>query len=197
MTLEGLWHEAVCVLGGTPAPTDLDVRYAESHRGYHNADHVLAVVRDVEWLAEGLDARDRAVLRLAALAHDVVYDGKPGDDERASARWVLDHLEVPERRRVAELVLATIDHEADDEGAALLMDADLAVLGSEPAAYERYRSAVRAEYAHVPDEAWRAGRARVLEQLLARDPLYVTPRARDRWGSRAVVNLRAELSGLR
>ncbi|MBB5957512.1 putative metal-dependent HD superfamily phosphohydrolase [Saccharothrix tamanrassetensis] len=197
--LEALWDKAVRVLGGRPGTAgDLDARYAEAHRGYHNTDHVLQVVRDVKVLAGHRTAEERAVLALAALAHDVVYDGKPGEDERNSAKWVQQRLHEAgvEPGRVVELVLSTIDHTASDEPAALLSDADLAILGSDEDDYERYRRAVREEYAHVPDEAWRVGRAQVLRGLLERDPLYVTSPARDRWESRAKANLAAELDTL-
>ena len=195
--LEARWHDAVRVLGGAHGPGDLAERYAEPHRGYHNADHVLAVVRDVNALAVDRTARERAVLTLAALAHDVIYDGVPGEDERRSAEWARERLTgLPEADAVAELVLATADHASDDPLTCLLLDADLAVLGSDPATYERYRTAVRAEYAHVPDDAWRVGRADVLRALARRDPLYATPHARARWEVRARANLAAELSSL-
>ncbi|XVS65620.1 HD domain-containing protein [Actinosynnema sp. CA-299493] len=185
------------MLGGANGPGDLVERYAEPHRGYHNADHVLAVVRDADALAADRTARERAVLTLAALAHDVVYDGEPGEDERRSAEWARARLAgLPEADEVAGLVLATADHTSDDPLTCLLLDADLAVLGADPAAYERYRAAVRAEYAHVPDDAWRVGRADVLRALAGRDPLYATPHARERWEDRAKANLAAELSSL-
>ncbi|RKT52881.1 putative metal-dependent HD superfamily phosphohydrolase [Saccharothrix australiensis] len=194
-----LWDEAVRVLGGRPGTAgDLVDRYAEGHRRYHDARHVLAVVRHVTDLAAHRADQERAVLVLAALAHDVVYDGEPGEDERRSAAWVGERLAAAgvDGRRVAALVLATADHRAADELTGLLLDADLAVLAAEPDDYERYRLAVRAEYAHVPEDAWRVGRGRVLRGLLERDPLYVTPRARDRWESRAKANLAAELATL-
>ncbi|WP_367131756.1 hypothetical protein [Saccharothrix sp. HUAS TT1] len=195
--LEVRWWEAVGELGGARGPGDLADRYAEPHRGYHNTDHALAVVRDVNLLAVDRTARERAVLTLAALAHDVVYDGEPGVDERRSAEWVRERLAgLPEADAVADLVLATADHVSDDPLTCLLLDADLAVLGSDPAGYERYRAAVRAEYAHVPDDAWRVGRAKVLRTLAGRDPLYATRAARDRWEERARTNLAAELSSL-
>ena len=197
--LRARWHAAVRELGGARDPGDLADRYAEPHRGYHNADHVLAVVRDADVLAEAdqRTARERAVLTLAALAHDVVYDGVPGEDERRSAEWARERLAgLPEADEVAALVLATSDHASDDPLTCLLLDADLAVLGSDPDTYERYRTAVRAEYAHVPDDAWRVGRANVLRALARRDPLYVTPHARERWEVRAKANLAAELSSL-
>jgi predicted metal-dependent HD superfamily phosphohydrolase len=95
-------------------------------------------------------------------------------------------------------VLATADHTAPrgDHLAAALLDADLAVLAAGPADYERYRRAVRAEYAHVTDEQWRTGRAAVLRALLAKDPLYGTPSAAREWTARAHHNLTGELASL-
>jgi predicted metal-dependent HD superfamily phosphohydrolase len=52
---------------------------------------------------------------------------------------------------------------------------------------------VRAEYAHVTDDAWRTGRAAVLRSLLAKDPLYLLA---THWESAARRNLAAELAGL-
>jgi predicted metal-dependent HD superfamily phosphohydrolase len=202
--LESLWDNAVRVLGGVPRPTDLCERYTEPHRGYHNADHVRQVARDAEALAADHDERDRALVTLAALAHDIVYDGKPGDDERRSAEWVRDQLSatgVPEGdiRRVERMVLATLTHEAADGDrlTAVLLDADLAILGADPPAYERYRAAVRAEYAHVDEAAWRLGRTAVLRSLLDREHLYLTEAARDRWTARARANMTAEVASLR
>jgi predicted metal-dependent HD superfamily phosphohydrolase len=202
--LESLWDNAIRVLGGVPRPTDLCERYTEPHRGYHNADHVRQVARDAEALAADHDERDRALVALAALAHDIVYDGKPGDDERRSAEWVRDQLAatgVPDGdiRRVERMVLATLTHEAADGDrlTAVLLDADLAILGSDPVAYERYRAAVRAEYAHVDEDAWRVGRTAVLRSLLDRDQLYLTAAARDRWTATARANMAAEVASLR
>jgi predicted metal-dependent HD superfamily phosphohydrolase len=187
----------VRALGGRPTPTDLLTRYQEPHRRYHDLTHVRQVVRDAAALSDGVD---RALVVLAAWAHDVVYDGRPGVDERASAAWARRHLTAAgvaegHTARVEGLVLATIDHVAPpgDHLAAVLLDADLAVLGGAPADYERYRLAVRAEYAHVDDDAWRVGRRAVLTGLLAKDALYQGEQARQQWEAAARRNLRLEL----
>jgi predicted metal-dependent HD superfamily phosphohydrolase len=194
------WNDAIRKLGGDPRPTDLDARYAEPHRRYHDTTHVRQVVRDAVALTEG---RDRALVALAAWAHDVVYDGRPGDDERASAAWARRQLTEAgladtDIARVEGLVLATLDHTAPpgDHLADALLDADLAILGAEPGGYERYRLAVREEYAHVSDDDWRVGRAAVLRSLSDREPLYRTAEARERWAVPARRNLAGELAGL-
>jgi predicted metal-dependent HD superfamily phosphohydrolase len=194
------WAQAVRALGGVPAETDLVERYGEPHRKYHNATHVEAVLSEAALLAD-LPADDNAVLTLAICAHDVIYDARPGEDERASAQWARDRLieaGVPSRHiaRVEALVLATIKHESDDELAHILLDADLSILGAEPADYDRYVSAVRQEYSFVPEDAWRQGRAAVLGNLLDRKDLFQTTKARARWDEQARANLRRELTHL-
>jgi predicted metal-dependent HD superfamily phosphohydrolase len=209
--VETAWTDAVCLLGGdrqvaVAAAAELGTRYAEPHRRYHTGAHVQAVLRDVAVLAAelGLPAEERAVLALAAGAHDVVYDGRAGEDERRSASWARDWLTRAgvgpgPVGRVEELVLATAGHAAPahDLAAWVLLDADLAILGAEPAAYDRYRAAVRQEYAAVDEPSWRAGRTAVMSKLLARDQLYRTEAGRRRWDAPARANIARELDSLR
>ena len=51
---------------------------------------------------------------------------------------------------------------------------------------------MRAEYGHVSDDDFRAGRARIIESLLAAPALYRTPTAGD-WEDAARRNLTSEL----
>ena len=78
----------------------------------------------------------------------------------------------------------------------MLCDADLAILASGPERYQVYVEAVRAEYEHVDDRTFAAGRAAVLRGLLARDPMFSTPTGRDRWEAAARANVTAELARL-
>ncbi|MFN2559954.1 MAG: hypothetical protein ABR571_01490, partial [Jatrophihabitans sp.] len=187
------------------AAADLARRYGQAHRRYHTAAHVDAVVRDCALLGAevGLTAPDGIAVALAACAHDVVYDARPGLDEEASAEWArtwLTRATVAHglAERVADLVLATATHVSapGDVAAAVLLDADLAVLGSAPEDYARYVSAVRQEYGTVFDDDWRTGRSHVLGTLIGRPRLYVTEAAHSRWEERARLNVSIELAGL-
>ena len=196
-----IWDDAVRALGGAPDSGDLMERYAEPHRAYHNTFHVASVVRDSWALADAFafTSDERAILTLAACAHDVIYEGKPGDDERASAAWArerLTGLEKADVTRVESLVLATITHSSDDPLAHVLLDADLAILGSEPEHYDRYSQAVRQEYSQYDDSQWRTGRTRVLKTLLDREVIFVTEPARQLWDAAARTNLARELQSL-
>jgi predicted metal-dependent HD superfamily phosphohydrolase len=177
---------------------DLLDRWSESHRRYHGCTHLLAVLEALELLT-GPAEPPRTVL-LAAWFHDAVYRGIAGEDEEESARLAevrLAEAGLPAEdvAEVARLVRLTSDHRpasGDDDGA-LLCDADLSVLGREPESYARYVAAVREDYAHIGDADFAAGRAAVVRQLLALDPLFHTDRARTLWLDAARRNLRGEL----
>jgi predicted metal-dependent HD superfamily phosphohydrolase len=147
-------------------------RYREPQRRYHDARHLLAVLRQVDALA---GEQDLFLVRLAAWFHDAVYDIPVREltNEEASARLALRELsraglEQEDLTQVARLVRLTADHvpgTRDPEGD-LLCDADLAVLASPPEAYAAYVEQVREEYADVPEKDFLTARAAVLEPWL-------------------------------
>jgi predicted metal-dependent HD superfamily phosphohydrolase len=175
--------------------------WSEPHRRYHDLAHLAAVLGLVGRLADS--ATDPGAVRLAAWYHDVAYDPERIDNEQVSADRARAGLRglVPDERidEVARLVLLTATHdpEPDDANGAVLCDADLAVLASPPEAYAAYASAVRAEYGHLSDEAFTAGRIAVLERLLGLPQLYRLPAVAEQWTARARANMTAELSLLR
>lgn len=194
---------------GAAARAALDgllTRHREPHRRYHTAVHVAHVLRAVARLAEaiGADAATTRTVRLAAWYHDAVYDPRAaaGANEEASAalaeRELVDLGEPAAlAAAVARLVRLTAGHQPapDDRAGALLIDADLGVLAADPATYQAYVNGVRAEYAHVDDDAWRAGRAAVLRGFLDRPRIHHLDVEPER-EARARANLAAELSGL-
>ncbi len=171
--------------------------YDSEVRRYHTLTHARLVRDDAVALASRFDVVE-PVLALAAWFHDVVYERRPGHDERASAELLSEHLDVLGRTDLAArgraLIEATIGHDpGDDVGLAVLVDADLGVLAAPPAAYVGYVKAVRAEYADVPTDRWRQGRAAVLRSLLARPRLFALAVERE---APARANLTGELAGL-
>ncbi|TYB46751.1 HD domain-containing protein [Actinomadura chibensis] len=177
---------------------ELDGRYGEPHRRYHTREHLTAVLDLVDELAA--HAANPDAVRLAAWFHDAVYDPERADNEersaRLAARMLADtDLPEPDVERVVRLVELTASHapEDDDPDGQVLCDADLAILGADPDRYAAYAAAVREEYAFVPDEFFKAGRAEVLNGLLALPKLFHTPIARERYEEHARANIRTEL----
>ncbi|WP_372509587.1 HD domain-containing protein [Streptomyces humicola] len=186
--------------GPDPVPygENLLRRWAEQHRRYHTTDHLLAVLDRAEGLAAYADNPD-AVL-LAVWFHDAVYRPDRSENEERSASLAERALteagvEAELVAEVARLVRLTTDHDPapGDRNGEVLCDADLAVLAGSPQEYAEYAAAVREEYAFVPDDAFRAGRAEILRQLLAPERLFRTPYGEQHWERRARRNLATEL----
>lgn len=184
----------------TATGRSLLARWAEPHRRYHGLSHLTAILGTVEELAGY--ASDPDAVRLAAWYHDGVYAGLPDDEERSAqlAESDLTALGLPADlvAEVARLVRVTVAHDPapGDHNGEVLSDADLAGLALPPAKYQHNSALIRAEYTHVPDDAFRAGRARMIEMLLAGSGLYRTPVGRNRWESAARANMNAELTTL-
>lgn len=184
-------------------------QWSASTRAYHNSAHLLEMLNALDTLYSP-GAPPRTAI-LAAWFHDVVYDGNPGQDERASADFAADTLsplvstgvlDTQEIEEVTELIEATITHEASPrlqnalENFALFLDADMAILAADSARYTRYAQAIRFEYSHFSDEDFRAGRSKVLKDLLARESIYLSPQGQALWEQDARRNIHTELEQL-
>jgi predicted metal-dependent HD superfamily phosphohydrolase len=176
--------------------------YAATGRHYHDTAHLDDCLAQLAKI-DGLSAAERQRLRFALLWHDAVYDPRRGDNEEVSAEQARRQLaaagvDAEEREEVARLILLTKGHQVarDDRLGALLVSIDLSILGAAPERYRAYAEAIRREYAHVPEAAYRAGRAAVLQSLLDADPLYPDPDYRARLEESARRNLTSELGRL-
>ncbi|MBA8793988.1 putative metal-dependent HD superfamily phosphohydrolase [Friedmanniella endophytica] len=176
---------------------DLLDRYAEPHRSYHTAEHLAAVLTRIDEFA--VRDNDLYTVRLAAWFHDAVYQlkGLEISNEEASARLATRELgrrgfDQEDINEVGRLVRLTETHQPgpSDRDGTLLCDADLAVLGSDPDGYARYREAVRAEYPQLDDATFAAGRLAVLQRFGGRQVFRTT--AGRRLERAAQTNLEAE-----
>ncbi len=151
-------------------------RYAEPHRHYHTLAHVRHCLREFDAIRDLADHADS--VEMAVWFHDAVYNTLSKDSEERSAdlaRNVLDVGGFGEAfcDRVAELVLATKHAAAPTfNDAALLVEADLAILGQPEATFDEYERGVRREYAWVDDASFAAGRTAVLGSFLARPCIF-------------------------
>ncbi|AXH97436.1 HD domain-containing protein [Ornithinimicrobium avium] len=186
--------------------------WSQEHRRYHTPQHLAEVLRALDELtgAGHLDARQALLARAVGWYHDVHYDpaARPGSNEQRSAMMARDHLH---RMGVEDWavdaveagVLMTADHDADGPGRVAEQqvldaahDADLWILSAPADRYAAYRTQVREEYAHVPDDAFRAGRAQIIGAFAERERIYRTAHAHEGWTARARANLAAELADL-
>lgn len=204
------WVAAARGAGATAAEPDLEAagayllgRWSEPQRQYHDVSHLTAVLDVVDEHAELTPHADR--VRLAAWMHDAIYDPRAlGDanerDSAAFAEGLLTTLGAPPgiAAEVARLVGLTAGHatEETDPDGELLCDADLAILAAGPERYTAYTEAIRREYAHVPEDTFRAARAQVLVSLLELPAIYRHAPLHEAWEEKARKNLEKELRTL-
>lgn len=207
MALIDRWRRTWTALGlDEPAGVfdDLAARYAESQRAYHTLQHLGECFEVLD--ASAVEPHDRGALELALWFHDAIYAPRRKDNERRSAdlaRAQLTTVDGASLERVDRLIMATL-HDADpnepgpdDPDAHLLVDVDLAILGSERARFDEYEVQVRREYRWVPSFAYRSARARVLRGFLERERIFTTAWFHDRFEERARRNLERSLERAR
>jgi predicted metal-dependent HD superfamily phosphohydrolase len=197
---------ALAGVGAADHGRELIERYQDPSRRYHTTEHLTHVLDVVEELAGA--ALDVRAVRYAAWFHDAVYsyevdaDSQPSNEECSAqlAESVLRTTGEPDTlvQEVARLVRLTEHHapQPDDRNGAVLCDADLAILGSDPVAYARYRAQIRAEYRRIPEPVFRTGRVKILRELLALPTLFHTDAARSRYEAAARANLAEEIASL-
>lgn len=93
------------------------------------------------------------------------------------------------------LLSETGKFEAIDMNQHALCDAHLGALAVEPQRYRKYSLRIREEYAHIPLTHFLAARIKIVQRLLARKKLFMSPLASS-WENTARQNLTVELAAL-
>ncbi len=183
----------------------LKARYSESQRHYHTWAHIEALLRHYEAAKPRL--RRPVPVLWALYFHDAIYDPMAKDNEDRSAVLLEQeeqtHLSTDDLAFAATIIRATAKHvipeglnENDTADLAAFLDMDLSILATRAEVFDQYEKDVRAEYAFVPEEAFRKGRAAILQNFLARPRLYFTASAHKDWEDAARANLSRSIAAL-
>ena len=179
---------------------DLEREYGAPERRYHTSRHIADCLVKLD--AHRALARRPAEIEIALFFHDAIYDPRRADHEERSADWAArflagEGLHADAVRRVRALVLATRhDAQPDDDDQKLLVDIDLSILGAAPRTFGEYDRQIAQEFAWLPVEQYRSGRAAVLREFLARPRIFATLAFFASYEARARRNLMRALSAL-
>lgn len=185
--------------------TRLAALYGAADRHYHGMSHIedlLALAHDHADLVDDADALEAAIW-----FHDAILDTRRADNEALSARlageWLVARAAAQRVEAVIAMIEATATHVIPNHvtpsvrnDMSAFLDMDLSILGASPERFDEYEAAVRKEYSWVEDDAWRQGRALVLQRFLDRPVIYATPRFRDLYEDAARANIARSLSKL-
>ncbi len=164
---------------------ELRRRYGEPHRAFHDWARVAELIDMAEEVAGGIG--DRTAFILAILFHRAVFDPRLPDAAGRSVATMHEligaSLPGGTLDRAAMLIRAVSEQQipqTEDPSlrgdAALLLDFEHAVLGSEEARYTAYEAAIRREFPHLPDDRYRQARAATLTMHLWKDRIFITDR---------------------
>lgn len=182
----------------------IEKKYSESHRKYHNMQHLRELFAYVDEYEEMI--KEKYLVELAIWYHDIVYSvWRPAKNELKSAEFALQ--EIPkgvlleaERKRLFCWIDSTKKHIIPVEHATLsgqlFMDFDMAIIGTPREKYMVYAQNIREEYGIYPDLLYKPGRRKALEGFLAGGELFLTDIFRERYEGQARENLRYELEEL-
>ena len=176
----------------------LHPRYTEAHRHYHTLDHIISCINHLYGSALGNDGVDD--VELALWFHDVSYDTHIHDNEERSALMLLGcgaamGMNLAMLHKVADMIRAT-KHSGEvyhDEETKLVLDLDLSTLGAGSAAFVKMCLDIRKEYSWVPEDMYKAGRAKIMQGFLDRHFIYGTQECRDKWEEQARINIAGEI----
>ncbi|MBN4006433.1 hypothetical protein [Nostoc sp. LPT] len=175
--------------------------YSTPGRYYHTLKHIEHVLSTIQIL-QGY-TNNLAAVQLSAWFHDVVYDSQAQDNEERSADYafeLLSNLGISESTitTVTRLILNTKDHQTavNDYDSQVLLDADLAILATNPVDYQEYAYAIRQEYGWMAEADYITGRRQVLERFAQRSRIYFTPLMLEFAEASARNNIQIEIQSL-
>lgn len=168
--------------------------YNESHRHYHNYNHINTVLKYLDMVKDLTEYPHE--IELALWFHDAVYDVNSTCNESDSASLACDFLvknniDEDTIKRIQRLILVTIHGSklyCSDE--ALLVDIDLTILGSPENIYSQFEEDIRKEYKAVPYSIYVQKRKEILMGFLERNRIYHHDFFYDLFEKQAKINLK-------
>jgi predicted metal-dependent HD superfamily phosphohydrolase len=172
--------------------------YNEPARQYHTLQHLGECLDLFESVMDL--ATHPAEVEMALWFHDAIYNTASHDNEAQSAQWARAELSKaglwPEKiDRIQSLIMSTC-HTAlpitIDE--CLLVDIDLAILGSSAERFAEYEQQIRTEYNFVPETIFNQKRQEILQGFLDRSTIYSTEYFQDKLELLARANIKRSIT---
>jgi predicted metal-dependent HD superfamily phosphohydrolase len=171
----------------------LEAHYEESARKYHTPHHINECLAILD--RSNHPEAANPLVEYALWFHDVIYNTFSRRNEERSSDAAIQVLTRSGRPAsdcalVRELILATRHGIQPSEPAAqLVVDIDLAILGSDADRYAEFELQIRGEYWWVPTALYRKQRAAILTSFVRRSSVYATHEFRERYERQARNNI--------
>jgi predicted metal-dependent HD superfamily phosphohydrolase len=194
-------------------------QYTEPHRKFHNLKHLQFMLETQRSFTEKVRKElqglqdwgqvlyiDEDLLTYAIIFHDWFYDPSRNDNEERSGDYAYEwvkrvYLSDKTAAYVKEMIIATASHGhvdvREDPEKALLLDLDMAGLGTPAEDYVRTTGYIAQEYFPVYGRQFIGGRTQWIREMLVRPSLYNYQCFKEAFEVQAKTNLIDELSYLK
>lgn len=180
--IESFWHHSWPI----EPLNNLIERYKEPHRFYHDLLHIQQMFKDFERCRDRLENKNAFIIGI--FYHDAIYDPRSDRNELDSRNLFFDHTTEFFAEEVvchfddhaATLIESTIKHVLPCDwhlywhDIRYFLDVDLGILAANEDDFWEYEANIRKEYSHVPDEAYRHGRVKIMKTFLKRKKIFYT-----------------------
>jgi len=174
--------------------------YSQPHRHYHTLRHISECLQEFDEVS--LACSNHLASEMAIWYHDIIYEPSGDVNERLSANKAnfdcirLGVMHKSFADNVAHIIMATKHASVVQGDAAIVMDADLAILGSSSERFAEYEGQIRKEHGHLSDHDYATGRTLVLDGFMRRPIIYATDYFKDKYEKTARANIAMSLMKL-
>jgi pantetheine-phosphate adenylyltransferase len=144
----------------------------ESHRHYHNQDHLLSLLNKINEEKPNISQKEYEKLIITSLFHDIIYDPMRNDNEEKSAQFFIDSCSDKNNNdvlHIKQMILDTKNHETDDKLSKMFCEMDMSVVKGDFEELLEWEKGIYSEYKSY-GPLYKEGRLKFLESLMDNYP---------------------------
>ena len=153
---------------------EIQQHWQESHRFYHNENHLTQLLEDIEVIVEkeSLSEPEKDILLMTAFFHDVIYDPTRQDNEEVSAEYFLKNTRRNEQtNHIQQIILDTKNHQTEEKLSKIFCHLDTKVVHqSSFSQLLLWEKQIFKEFQFLDWRAYRLGRLNFLENMKNKYP---------------------------
>ena len=148
----------------------------ESHRHYHNLEHLSDLIEQINenYADKKINEKQKEILSLVALFHDIIYEPSRFDNEERSADFFINLCEdkaSPDILQIKMAILDTKEHKNSTLISEMFNKYDMSVCEKNYEDLLKWEEGIKSEFVpHFGEEAYKLGRVSFLESLLDKYP---------------------------
>ena len=141
----------------------------ESHRHYHNLNHLNDLVNQVNENKHAFTEKEHDMLILTSLFHDCVYDPMRNDNEEKSAEFFENccvDKSNPDVLKIKQMIIDTKSHKPSSRLSNIFISFDMNIVERNYEDLLEWENGISQEYSGYDNKDYKEGRIKFLESLL-------------------------------